>query len=226
MDWAAMVARMYERFFERRGWQFKLTSQSAGEEAGIKEMSFEITSALSYGFLKHERGTHRLVRLSPFNADNLRQTSFALVEVLPLIDESDQTINIKESDLEWSYSRAGGPGGQNVNKVNSAVELYYAPLDITVRCREERSQEQNRQRALMILRAKMAQINEEKREKELAATKGEFKTASWGNQIRNYILHPYQLVKDTRTGVETSQTTEVLDGDLEVFIEAEVRELK
>ncbi|MCL2110105.1 peptide chain release factor 2 [Microgenomates group bacterium] len=226
MDWAAMVARMYERFFERRGWQFGLISQSAGEEAGIKEMSWEITSELAYGFLKHERGTHRLVRLSPFNADNLRQTSFALVEVLPLIDEGDQTVNISSDDLEWSYSRSGGPGGQNVNKVNSAVELYYSPLDITVRCREGRSQEQNRQQALMILRAKIAQINEEKHQAELAAAKGEFKTASWGNQIRNYVLHPYKLVKDTRTEVETSQTEDVLDGDLEMFIEAQVRMLK
>lgn len=225
MDWASMLARMYSRYFERRNWPYHLISESRGEEAGIKSATYEIPAPFAYGYLKHEAGTHRLVRQSPFNADNLRQTSFALVEVLPLVPEDSAEIKLADADLEWQYTRAGGPGGQNVNKVNSAVELYYKPLDLTIRCREERSQEQNKQRALQILRAKIALARETERSEKLAAVKGEFKQASWGNQIRNYVLHPYHLVKDTRTQVETSQTETVLDGDLEKFIEAEVSKL-
>ena len=225
MDWAQMLQRLYERFFQRRGWKYTLLDESPGEEAGIKSATYEVNAPLAYGYLKHERGAHRLVRLSPFNADSLRQTSFALVEVLPLISETDTQVQINPSDLEWHYSRAGGPGGQNVNKVNSAVELHYAPLDLTVRCREERSQEQNRQRALQILRAQIARQQEEQLSQELAATKGEFRQASWGNQIRNYVLHPYQLVKDTRTNVETNDTGAVLDGDIDLFINAEIEQL-
>ena len=225
MDWASMLARMYTRYFERHQWSYQLISESRGEEAGIKAVTYEVKASFAYGYLKHEAGTHRLVRQSPFNADNLRQTSFALVEVLPIIPDDNTEIKISDSDLEWQYTRAGGPGGQNVNKVNSAVELYYRPLDLTIRCREERSQEQNKQRALQILRAKIALARETERSAELAAVKGEFKQASWGNQIRNYVLHPYHLVKDTRTEVETSQTEAVLDGNLDDFIEAEIRKL-
>ncbi len=222
MDWAEMVARMYARYFERKNWKFALISEVRGEDAGIKEMVYEIRATNAYGFLKKEQGTHRLVRLSPFNADNLRQTSFALVEVAPLIDDLDE-LELKETDLEWSFMRAGGAGGQNVNKVNSAVELRHLPSGMVVRCREERTQVQNREKALKMLKSKLAVLEEEKKQAELAQQKGEHQHASWGTQIRNYVLHPYQLVKDTRTEVETSDTAGVLDGDLDQFVTEEIK---
>lgn len=222
MDWSDMLKRMYQRYFERKGWKYRLTNEIRGEEAGLKEVSFEIEAAYAYGYLKGEQGTHRLVRLSPFNADNLRQTSFALVEVLPMIRHGKE-MDIKDSDLIWNFTRAGGAGGQYVNKVSSAVELTHIPTGIVVKCRQERSQIQNREQALKILKAKLAKIEEEKYETELAASKGEHHNASWGTQIRNYVLHPYQLVKDTRTGFESSQTADVLDGDLDPFIMAYIK---
>ncbi len=222
MDWSEMLERMYFRYFEHKDWKFELLSEIRGEEAGIKEVSFEIKAPYAYGYLKGERGTHRLVRQSPFNADNLRQTSFALVEVLPLVEENDQ-IKLKSEDLDWNFTRAGGPGGQSVNKTNSAVELTHQPTEITVKSRQSRSQVENKQTALKMLRAKLAQKKEQELQKKISKEKGQHTAASWGTQIRNYVLHPYHLVKDTRTEVETNDTEAVLDGALDQFIKEEIK---
>jgi len=222
MDWAQMLQRMYLRYFEKKDWKFEIISETRGEEAGIKEVSFEVKAPFAYGYLKQERGTHRLVRLSPFNADNLRQTSFALVEVLPVIS-SQTEIELKDEDLSWKFTRAGGPGGQAVNKISTAVELTHLPTGMTTKSRGSRSQSQNKETALKVLKAKLAMIEEEKIQQSLDKEKGTYQHASWGTQIRNYVLHPYQLVKDTRTQVETSDSQGVLDGDLDLFIEEEIK---
>lgn len=222
MDWAMMLYRMYSRFFEKKGWRFEVLDEAVGEEAGIKNVHISVEGDYAYGYLRGERGVHRLVRLSPFNADKLRHTSFALVDVFPQLDEVEG-FEIREDDLEWDFYRASSHGGQNVQKVSSAVRLTHKPTRIVVTCQTERHQAQNRENALKLLKAKLwAKYEEEKRQKE-KDIKGEYVAPSWGNQIRSYILHPYQMVKDLRTGVETGNVEAVLDGELDQFIEAELK---
>jgi len=222
MDWAAMLQRMYLRYAEKRGWKSTHLSETKGEEAGIKSASIEITGHHVYGYLRNEAGTHRLVRQSPFNADHLRQTSFALVEVLPVI-ENVKEIEISTDDLEFDTFRSSGPGGQNVQKVETAIRVRHKPSGIVISAQSERSQAQNKENALKLLRSKLYKLEEEKKKQEERKLKGEYKTASWGNQIRNYILHPYKLVKDLRTNVESNDPQSVLDGELDKFIEAEIK---
>jgi len=224
MDWAQMLERMYLRFAERKGWKADIIDILAGEEAGVKNVTLVVEGPFAYGYLKGEAGAHRLVRQSPFNADKLRQTSFALVEVLPEVQETAK-ISIPEDDLEWEFFRASSHGGQNVQKVSTAVRLKHKPTGIIVTSQSERYQERNREIALNLLRAKLWRIEEENKEKQKKVLKGEFKLAGWGNQIRSYVLHPYKMVKDLRTAHEVSNPFAVLDGELDGFIESELKQL-
>ncbi|MBQ3441067.1 peptide chain release factor 2 [Candidatus Saccharibacteria bacterium] len=218
MDWAGMLERMYLRFFEKKGFKASLLERTAGEEAGIKTAVYEITGPNAYGVLKSEHGVHRLVRLSPFNANNLRQTSFSLVEILPVID-SDTEVVIDDKDLRIDTYHSGGHGGQGVNTTNSAVRITHLPTGIAVAIQNERNFHQNKEKAMEILRGKLAQMQMEQDAAEISDLRaGE--SAGWGQQIRNYVLQPYRLVKDTRTGYETADTDAVLDGKIDEFIDA------
>jgi len=217
MDWSEMLLRMYIRYVEDKGWQWQEIDRTPGEEAGVKSVTITVAGSFAYGYLKGEAGVHRLVRQSPFNADKLRQTSFALVEVLPVI-ENNKEVEIKEDDLEWEFFRASSHGGQNVQKVSSAVRLKHKPTGIVVTCQTERYQGQNRENALKILRAKLWNLWQTQAKLNVQKLKGDYKMASWGNQIRSYVLHPYHLVKDLRTGFETTNAEAVLDGEIEEFV--------
>ncbi len=219
-DWTQMLFRMYIRFTERKGWKYATIEESAGDDAGLKSVVFEVSKGdFIYGNLKQEHGVHRLVRLSPFNADHLRQTSFAKVEVLPKID-SPSEVDIADKDLKIDVYRSGGHGGQSVNTTDSAVRITHLPTGISVAIQNERSQLQNREMALSILRSRLAQLQIEQHAEKISALKGQNISAEWGNQIRNYVLHPYKQVKDLRSGFESSEVDNVLNGDLEPIIEA------
>ncbi len=221
-DWSQMLMRMVFRFCEKKGWKVTLLEETLGGEAGIKSCSFRVEGRYAYGHLQAEHGTHRLVRISPFDAESMRHTSFSMVEVIPEMDAQDQ-VTIDPKDLRIDTFMAGGKGGQSVNTTYSAVRIVHLPTGITVQCQNERSQLQNRETALKVLNSKLVKLQEEKEEKERLELRGEYKSADWGNQIRSYVLHPYKMVKDIRTRHESKNPDEVLDGNLDEFIEEYLR---
>lgn len=222
-DWASMLVRMYSRFAESRKWSIDALHESYGEEGGVKSATLEIKGSYAYGYLKNEAGVHRVVRISPFSATDLRHTSFAAVEVLPEIEPKD--IEINPEDLRIDTFRSSGPGGQNVNRRETAIRVTHVPTGIAVAVQSERSQAQNKEKAMQFLASKLQVLQLKKEESELSKNKKIKKSAEWGAQIRSYVLHPYKMVKDHRTGYETSQIQKVLDGDLDEFIEAELKGL-
>jgi len=222
-DWAAMLERMYLRWAEERGFSTEIFDYSEGEEAGIKSVTIGVEGEYAFGYLRSEKGVHRLVRLSPFDAAHRRHTSFALVEILPQVAMDDAEIDIDSSEIKMDVYRSSGAGGQNVQKNATAVRLTHIPTGIVVTCQNERSQTQNREFAMKILRARLLELKQAEKEEERAVLRGEYTKAEWGSQIRSYVLHPYQMVKDHRTDHETGNTQAVLDGDLDEFMEAYLR---
>ena len=219
-DWASMLLRMYMRWAENKGWKVDLLDKLDGEEAGIKSATIKVSGKYAFGYAKAEKGVHRLVRISPFNANGKRQTSFASVEVSPIIEDFEKTITIPPDELEIDTMRSGGAGGQNVNKVETAVRILHKPTGIVVKCQQERSQLQNKENAMQILASKLLAIRQAEHEKKLAELKGENVDINFGSQIRSYVFHPYKMVKDHRTNCEVGNVDRVMDGDIDVFIDA------
>ncbi|HSL28152.1 MAG TPA: peptide chain release factor 2 [Anaerolineales bacterium] len=222
-DWAAMLERMYLRWAETQGYETEILDLTEGEEAGIKSVTISVNGEYAFGYLRSEKGVHRLVRLSPFDAAHRRHTSFALVEVLPQVAMDDAEVEIDPSDIKMDVYRSSGAGGQNVQKNATAVRITHIPTGIVVTCQNERSQTQNREFAMRILRARLLELRQAEKEEERAVLRGEYTKAEWGSQIRSYVLHPYQMVKDHRTEHESGNTQAVLDGDLNEFMEAYLR---